>query len=154
MHAYVPNAIAKINVPCLKGKNPRKNAWNIKRENYAKYRLNYNVNAHLNHTHKDCRFKGENTNPKHPHMDKKHPNLGKAPPKKHEAFGPDKSKTTVSTKEPTSTKESAKEATGEGQRRCYICNSPSHLANACPQKATHKANSKKRLNNNKSFMAL
>jgi hypothetical protein len=87
-------------------------------------------------------------------MDKKHPNLGKAPPKKHKTFVTDKSKTTTTTKEPTPTKDTAKEATGEGQRRCYICNSPSHLANACPQKATHKANSKKRLNNNKSFMAL
>ncbi len=52
---------------------------------------------HLNHTHKDCRFKGDNTPKKHPHMDRKHPNLGKAPPKGHKTFGTNKSKTTVNT---------------------------------------------------------
>jgi hypothetical protein len=39
--------------------------------------------THLNHTHRDCRFKGENAPKKHTHMDRKHPNLGKAPPKRH-----------------------------------------------------------------------
>ena len=87
-------------------------------------------------------------------MDKKHPNLGKAPRKRHETLATDKSKATVNNKDTTSIKETIKETAGDGQRRCFICNSTAHLANACPQKATHKANSKKRLKNNKSFMAL
>ena len=110
--------------------------------------------THQNHTHRDCRFKGENTPNKHTSLDKKHPNLGKAPPKKHKTFLTDKSKTNANTKDTTPVKETGKEVTGDGQRRCFICNSISHLANACPQKITHKANAKKRLNNNKSFMAL
>ncbi len=110
--------------------------------------------THLNHTHRDCRFKGENAPKKHTHIDKRNLNLGKAPPKRYKIFSTDKSKTTINTKDPTLAKETGKEATGDGQRRCFICNSASHLANACPQKVTHKANSKKRLNNNKSFMTL
>lgn len=110
--------------------------------------------THANHSHRDCRFKGVNTPNKHSHMDKKHPNLGKAPRKRHETLATDKSKATVNNKDTTSIKETIKETAGDGQRRCFICNSTAHLANACPQKATHKANSKKRLKNNKSFMAL
>ena len=110
--------------------------------------------THVNHTHRDCRFKGENPHKKHVHLDKKHPNLGRAPLKRHKTSTTDKSTPTGNTKNNTPAKDNIKETTGDGQRRCFICNSTAHLANACPQKTTHKANSKKRLNNNKSFMAL
>ena len=110
--------------------------------------------THANHSHKDCRFKGENTHKKPANMDRKHPNLGKAPRKTTKTFAKTKPDTTVNNKDTIPNKEAGKEAAGDGQRRCFICNSPAHLANACPQKITHKANSKKRLNNNKSFMAL
>jgi hypothetical protein len=39
-------------------------------------------------------------------------------------------------------------------RKCYICNDPNHLANACPQKGKHKQNAKSKLHANKSFLTL
>ena len=39
-------------------------------------------------------------------------------------------------------------------RKCYICNDPNHLANACPQKKKHKQNAKTKLKKNKSFLTL
>jgi hypothetical protein len=39
-------------------------------------------------------------------------------------------------------------------RRCYICNDPNHLSNACPQKGKNKQDAKKKLDANRHFMAL
>jgi hypothetical protein len=56
--------------------------------------------THLNHTHRDCRFKGENTPNKLTRIDKKHPNLGKAPTKKHKRIQRIKPKQTLTQKIP------------------------------------------------------
>jgi hypothetical protein len=39
-------------------------------------------------------------------------------------------------------------------RRCYICNNPNHLCNACPQKGKNKQLAQNKLKANRSFMAL
>ena len=77
---------------------------------------------------------------------KKHPNLGKAPGKK-----PRNTKTNPSRPEKNASASQIKEA---GERRCYICNQPNHLANACPSKGKIKAGAQNSLYKNKSFMAL
>ena len=76
-------------------------------------------------------------------MQQKHPNLGKAPRK-----GKDhKSKSDIKSPAPAP-------AANNNDRRCYICNDPHHLANACPQKGKHKQNAKQKLHANKSFLTL
>jgi hypothetical protein len=88
--------------------------------------------THTNHRHKDCRFKyGDQPSPKHP-------NLVKAP---------SKSKDNKSKRESSSQARPFATATANNDRRCYICNDPNHLSNACPQKG-------KKLKANRSFMAL
>ena len=77
---------------------------------------------------------------------KKHPNLGRAPGK-----NPRNTKTTPSRPEKNANISQSKEA---GERRCYICNQPDHLANACPSKGKIKAGAQNSLYKNKSFMAL
>ena len=77
---------------------------------------------------------------------KKHPNLGKAPGKK-----PRNTKTTPSQPEKNASTSQIKEP---GERKCYICNQPGHLANACPSKGKIKAGAQKTLFKNKNFMAL
>ncbi len=45
-------------------------------------------------------------------------------------------------------------APANNDRRCYICNDPNHLANACTQKGKHKQHAQSKLKANRSFMAL
>ena len=102
--------------------------------------------TNTNHTHADCKFKESDKNiesdPK-----KHHPNLGRAPGKKP----PRNTKTTTSRPEKHAITSHVKES---GERRCYICNQPDHLANACPSKGKIKAGAQNSLYKNKSFMAL
>ena len=95
--------------------------------------------THKNHTHDDCRFKDRDASST-PH---KHPNLGKAPRKNKDQ----KSKSDVKSPAPVP-------AANNHDRKCYICNDPNHLANACPQKGKHKHKAKAKLQANKSFMTL
>ena len=95
--------------------------------------------THKNHTHDECRFKDNDTSSTH----HKHPNLGQAPRKNKDY----KSKSDPKSPAP------AQVATNSG-RKCYICNDPNHLANACPQKGKHKQNAKAKLHANKSFLTL
>ena len=95
--------------------------------------------THKNHTHDECRFKDNDTSSTH----HKHPNLGQAPRKNKDY------KSKSDPKSPTP----AQVATNSG-RKCYICNDPNHLANACPQKGKHKQNAKAKLSANKSFLTL
>jgi hypothetical protein len=91
------------------------------------------------HTHDECRFKDDKSST----VQQKHPNLGKAPRK-----GKDhKSKSDIKSPAPAP-------AANNNDRRCYICNDPHHLANACPQKGKHKQNAKQKLHANKSFLTL
>ncbi len=95
--------------------------------------------THINHRHKDCRFKdGNQPSPKHP-------NLGKAPTKSED----NKSK-----RESSSQARSFTPATAKNDRRCYICNDPNHLSNTCPQKDKNKKFAQNKLKANRSFMAL
>ena len=101
--------------------------------------------THTNHSHSDCKFKESDPNKKESDT-KHHPNLGKAPAKKQRntktnASRPEKHSSTPPTK-------------GSGGTRCYICNQPDHLANACPSKGKIKAGAQNSLYKNKSFMAL
>ncbi len=92
-----------------------------------------------NHRHKECRFKdGDQRSPKHP-------NLGKAPTKDKDH----KSKRDSSSQARTFTPNTA-----TNDRRCYICNDPNHLSNACPQKGKNKQLAKNKLTANRSFMTL
>ena len=95
--------------------------------------------THKNHTHDECRFKDKDASSTH----HKHPNLGQAPRKDKDH----KSKSDPKSPAP------AQVATNSG-RKCYICNDPNHLANACPQKGKHKQNAKAKLSANKSFLTL
>jgi len=95
--------------------------------------------THTNHAHDDCRFKDRDASST-PH---KHPNLGKAPRKNKDY----KSKSDVKSPAPVP-------AANNHDRKCYICNDPNHLANACPQKGKHKHKAKSKLQANKSFMTL
>jgi hypothetical protein len=69
--------------------------------------------------------------------------LGKAPSKNkdHKSKSDVKSPATV-------------QVASNNVRKCYICNDPNHLANACPQKGKHKQNAKAKLQKNKSFLTL
>jgi hypothetical protein len=69
--------------------------------------------------------------------------LGKAPRKNKDY----KSKSDVKSPAPVP-------AANNHDRKCYICNDPNHLANACPQKGKHKHKAKSKLQANKSFMTL
>jgi hypothetical protein len=95
--------------------------------------------THANHRHKDCRFKdGDQHQPKHP-------NLGKAPIKdKHNKAKRDSS----------SQARPSAPTPATNDRRCYICNDPNHLSNACPQKGKNKQLAQNKLKANRSFMAL
>ena len=95
--------------------------------------------THTNHTHDECRFKDERSSSGQP----KHPNLGKAPrkTKDHKSKGDAKSPAPL-------------QVANNNGRKCYICNDPNHLANACPQKGKHKQNAKSKLHANKSFLTL
>jgi hypothetical protein len=95
--------------------------------------------THKTHMHDECRFKDDKSSS----VQHKHPNLGKAP-RKHKDH---KSKSDVKSPAP------AQVASNNG-RKCYICNDPNHLANACPQKGKHKQNAKTKLQTNKSFLTL
>ena len=94
--------------------------------------------THTNHTHSECKFKESDT--------PKHPNLGKAPANKQR-----NSKTNSS--QPTKNAQASKGLNANGAK-CYICNQPDHLANACPSKGKIKAGAQASLYKNKSFMAL
>ncbi len=95
--------------------------------------------THKNHTHDECRFKDGDSSSTYV----KHPNLGKASSKNKDY----KSKSDV--KSPAT----AQVATNNG-RKCYICNDPNHLANACALKGKHKQNAKTKLHAIKSFLTL
>jgi hypothetical protein len=95
--------------------------------------------THTNHTHDECRFKDESSSSGQP----KHPNLGKAPRKNKDH----KSKSDAKSPAPL-------QVANTNGRKCYICNDPNHLANACPQKGKHKQNAKSKLHANKSFLTL
>jgi hypothetical protein len=45
-------------------------------------------------------------------------------------------------------------APANNDRRCYICNDPNHLSNACPQKNKNKQHAQSKLKANRGFMAL
>jgi hypothetical protein len=102
--------------------------------------------THTTHSHADCKFKESDPHKKSESDPKKHPNLGKAPAKKQR-----NTKTTASRPEKHAHTVQFKES---GERRCYICNQPDHLANACPSKGKIKAGAQNWLYKNKSFMAL
>jgi hypothetical protein len=95
--------------------------------------------THTNHRHKDCRFKDSEQ------LLPKHPNLGRAPTK---------SKDNKPKRESSSQARPFVTATANNDRRCYICNDPNHLANACPQKDKNKKHAQSKLKANRSFMAL
>lgn len=94
--------------------------------------------THTNHTHNKCKFKESDT--------PKHKNLGNAPAKKQR-----NAKTNSS--QPTKNAQAPKAPNANGAK-CYICNQPDHLANACPSKGKIKAGAQASLYKNKSFMAL
>ena len=94
--------------------------------------------THTNHTHNECKFKESDT--------PKHKNLGNAPAKKQR-----NAKTNSS--QPTKNAQAPKAPNANGAK-CYICNQPDHLANACPSKGKIKAGAQASLYKNKSFMAL
>ena len=94
--------------------------------------------THTNHTHNECKFKESDAT--------KHKNLGNAPAKKQR-----NAKTTSS--QPTKNAQAPKAPNANGAK-CYICNQPDHLANACPSKGKIKAGAQASLYKNKSFMAL
>ena len=95
--------------------------------------------THTNHTHDECRYKDDKSSVVQP----KHPNLGKAPRKNKDQ----KSKSDIKSPAPF-------QVANNNGRKCYICNDPNHLANACPQKGKHKQNAKSKLHANKSFLTL
>ncbi len=78
--------------------------------------------THTYHTHSECKFKESDT--------PRHLNLGKAPAKKQR-----NSKTNSS--QPTKNAQAPKAPNANGAK-CYICNQPDHLANACPSKGKLK----------------
>jgi hypothetical protein len=90
-----------------------------------------------NHSHDECKFKESEPT--------KHPNVGKAPPKKQR-----NAKTNASQPAKNAHAPSAKAE----KRKCYTCGKPGHLSNACPDKSKIKAGAQSTLNKNASFMAL
>ena len=95
--------------------------------------------THKTHTHDECRYKDDKSST----VQHKHPNLGKAPRKNKDH----KSKSDVKSPAPA-------QVANNNVRKCYICNDPNHLANACPQKGKHKQHAKTKLQANKSFLTL
>ena len=102
---------------------------------------------HLNHSHAKCRFANAST---------RHPNLGKAPgknpSKKIKPAGESDQQRAKRTQKPAAT--AANASTSTEKRLCYICSSPDHLANACPQKEQNKSRARKTLTKDRNFMAL
>ena len=99
---------------------------------------------HLNHSHAKCRFANASL---------RHPNLGKAPiTRKTKPAGESKEQRAKRTNKPAATAASA--STSSEKRLCYICSSPDHLANACPQKEQNKSRARKTLTKDRNFMAL
>jgi len=95
--------------------------------------------SYTNHRHKDCRYKNGDQ------ASHEHPNLGKAP---------SKNKDNKSNSDTTSQMRSYAPISASNDRRCYICNNPNHLSNACPQKGKNKQDAQNKLKANRSFMAL
>ena len=89
--------------------------------------------TYKNHKNTDCIFKQSNLKHQDGKRSNAHPNLGKAPLKGKQ--------TSSSTIKPNI-----------NVRRCYICNSEHHLANACPNKDANKKLAQARLKNNVNFM--
>ena len=99
---------------------------------------------HLNHSHAKCRFANASS---------RHPNLGKAPiTKKTKPALESKEQRAKRAYKPAATAASA--SASSEKRLCYICSSPDHLANACPQKEQNKSRARKTLTKDKNFMAL
>jgi len=139
-----PSSTKKLRTTDKRVPNPKR----IKSGDHCRRQRCRERGTHTTHSHADCKFK-ESDSLKKPESDpKKHPyaNLGRAPGKK-----PRNTKTTPSRPEKNANTPQFKEA---GERRCYICNQPDHLANACPSKGKIKAGAQKSLYKNKSFMAL
>jgi hypothetical protein len=126
----------KVRMTDKRGPNPK----HAKSGDHCRRQRCRDRGTHTNHSHSDCKFKESDTHKRSESDTKKHPNLGKAPAKKQR-----NTKTTASRPE-----KHAK----SGERRCYICNQPDHLANACPSKSKIKAGAQNSLYKNKSFMAL
>ena len=95
---------------------------------------------HLNHSHAKCRFANAST---------RHPNLGKAPGKKIKPAGESDQQRAKRAHKPAATAASA--STSNEKRLCYICSSPDHLANACPQKEQNKSRARKTLTKGQKF---
>ena len=99
---------------------------------------------HLNHSHAKCRFANASS---------RHPNLGKAPiTKKTKPALESKEQRAKRAYKPAATAASA--SASSEKRLCYICSSPDHLANACPQKEQNKSRARKTLTKDRNFMAL
>ena len=99
---------------------------------------------HLNHSHAKCRFANASS---------RHPNLGKAPiTRKTKPALENKEQRAKRAHKPAATAASA--SASSEKRLCYICSSPDHLANACPQKEQNKSRARKTLTKDKNFMAL
>ena len=99
---------------------------------------------HLNHSHAKCRFANASS---------RHPNLGKAPiTRKTKPALESKEQRAKRAYKPAATAASA--SASSEKRLCYICSSPDHLANACPQKEQNKSRARKTLTKDKNFMAL
>jgi hypothetical protein len=101
--------------------------------------------THVNHAHKDCRYKSNDRPQKSAsdvkrHDGPRHPNLGQAPPKKGRNAKSAVPSTSNTTKPET--------------RTCYICNKPGHIAPNCPDKAANKQKAQDKLFKNKNFMVL
>ena len=90
-----------------------------------------------NHSHDECKFKESEPT--------KHPNVGKAPPKKQRNAKTNASQPVKNAHTPSSKPD---------ERKCYTCGKTGHLSNACPDKTKIKANAQSTLYKNKSFMAL
>jgi hypothetical protein len=77
--------------------------------------------THTNHTHDECKFKESESI--------KHPNFGKAPPKKQRNAKTNSSQPAKNAHVPY--------AKADGPK-CYTCGKPGHLSNACPDKGKIK----------------
>jgi hypothetical protein len=100
--------------------------------------------THTNHSHSDCKFKESDTNKKESDP-KNHPNLGRAPGKMQRNIKTNASRPEKHTAPP--------QTKGSGGARCYICNQPDHLANACSSKGKIKAGAQNLLYKKTIFMA-
>ena len=113
--------------------NPKR----IKSSDQCKRRDCRRRGTHTNHTHDECKFKESES--------AKHPNVGKAPPKKQRNAKTNASQPVKNAHTPSSKPD---------DRKCYTCGKTGHLSNACPDKTKIKANAQSTLYKNKSFMAL